>query len=298
MDHAQLALQTVTLAGNIKSYFFLTKPRLVVANIISAAGGYFLAAQGHIAMGVFLPLMVGMALVVASGCVLNNYIDKDIDRIMPRTRGRALVTGAVSDRSSLLFALVLGVAGAALLLGGTNLLAFGVAMAGFVVYVLVYSLYLKRNAACSTVIGSLAGAAPPLAAYCAASNTMDAGALIVLGIFSLWQIPHSYAITVFRQGEYAAARVPVMSVKSGVRSTKRQIVWHVAAFVPVTLMLGIFGYAGQTYQAVAAALSLSWLFVALSGYNAADNRLWARRVYLFSIPVIFILSVMMAIDHI
>ncbi|WP_169725388.1 heme o synthase [Fundidesulfovibrio putealis] len=296
MDHAQYALQDVRSQDVLRNYFLVTKPRLVAANLISAAGGFFLAAQGHVSAVLFLSLMAGMSCIVASGCVLNNYIDRYIDRGMARTRGRALATGAISLRGSLVYAAALGLAGAAILLSGTNALCAVIALLGFVVYVCVYSLYLKRNSAYSTVIGSLAGAAPPLAAYCAVRNDFDLGALIVLGIFSLWQIPHSYAITIFRYNDYAAVSIPVMPVKAGIAATKKHIVWHIAAFILAAQLLTVFGYAGYAYLAVSTVLGLCWLATALHGYRADDDRAWARRVYLFSILTIFILSVMMSVD--
>jgi len=298
MDHAQYALPDVRPQEVLKNYLLVTKPRLVAANLISAAGGFFLAAQGHVSAALFLSLMAGMSCIVASGCVLNNCIDRHIDRNMARTRGRALATGAISLRGSILYAAVLGLSGAATLFVGTNVLCAVIALLGFSVYVCVYSLYLKRNSAYSTVIGSLAGAAPPLAAYCAVRNDFDLGALTVLAIFSLWQIPHSYAITIFRYNDYAAAGIPVMPVKAGIPATRKHIVWHIAAFVLAAQLLTVFGYAGYAYLGVATVLGLCWLATALHGYRSADDRAWARRVYLFSIVAIFILSVMMSVDFV
>jgi len=281
-----------------KKYFCVTKPRLVAANLVSAAGGMFLAAQGHTSMALFLFVMTGLSCVVASGCVLNNYIDRYIDRNMARTCGRVLATGAISRKGSLVYAAVLGIAGAAILLAGTNPLTLAVALAGFAIYVGAYSVYLKRSSAYSTVVGSLAGAAPPLAAYCAVRNRFDLGAFIVLGIFSLWQIPHSYAITIFRYTDYAAVALPVMPVTSSIVATKKHIVWHIVAFILAAPMLTVSGYAGYAYLAVATVLGLGWLGMALSGYKTCDDGLWARRLYLFSILDIFILSIMMAIDSV
>lgn len=296
MDHVQSALQDVRTYEVLKNYFLVTKPRLVVANLISAAGAFFLAAQGHLPTTLFLSVMTGLSCVVASGCVLNNYIDRNIDKDMARTCGRALAVGAISLKGSLVYATALGMVGTAILSAGATPLALTIALAGFAIYVGVYSLYLKRNSAYSTIIGSLAGAAPPLAAYCAVRNQFDIGALLVLAIFSLWQIPHSYAITIFRYNDYVAAEIPVMSVRAGIPATKKHIVWHTIAFIFATQMLTAFGYAGRAYLAAATVLGLCWLCMALHGYKTRDDRLWSRRLYLFSILTIFILSIMMSID--
>jgi protoheme IX farnesyltransferase len=296
MDHAQPALSHVRSYEALKNYFLVTKPRLVAANLISAAGGFFLAAKGHASMALFLWAMGGMSCIVASGCVLNNCIDRHIDRGMVRTCRRALATGAISLNGSLTYAATLGAAGAAMLWAGTNAPTLAVALAGFAVYVGVYSLYLKRNSVLSTAIGSLAGAAPPLAGYLAVTGQLDLGALAVLAIFSLWQIPHSYAIAIYRYNDYAAVNIPVMPVKSSIEATKRHILWHVAAFIPVSQMPTFLGYAGYAYLAAATLLGLCWLYMALAGYRAGDDRLWAKRLFIFSILIIFVLSVMMSVD--
>src|SRR4030042_6177828 len=117
---------------------------------------------------------------------------------MIRTRNRALAKGLISLEISVSYATILGIAGMALLWAATNLLAVLIVLAGLVIYVGVYSLYMKRNSVYSTLIGSLAGDTPPLAGYCAVTGRFDMGALILLLIFSLWQMPHCYAIGVFR----------------------------------------------------------------------------------------------------
>jgi protoheme IX farnesyltransferase len=284
------------LYETLKAYLLVVKPRMVAANLLAAAGGFFLAAQGHASIALFASVMAGLCLIVASACVCNNCIDRRLDRDMARTSGRPLATGAVSLAGCLVYAGILGAAGAAVLAAGTNARALAVALGGFAVYVGVYSLVLKRRSMYSTAIGSLAGAAPPLAAYLAVRGRFDSGAFIVLAMFSLWQIPHSYAIAIFRLEDYAAARVPVMPVKAGVPATKRHIIWHIVAFTLAAQMLTAFGYAGYAYLASATVLGLCWLYLALSGGREGDDRPWARRVYLFSILTIFVLSVAMSVD--
>lgn len=158
-----------------------------------------------------------MSLVVASGCVFNNYIDRDIDRKMERTKNRVLVKGLISPAVSLVYATLLGIAGFMLLWFGANPLACWLGVMGFVVYVGVYSLYMKRHSVYGTLIGSLSGAAPPVIGYCAVTGEFDSGAAILLAIFSLWQMPHSYAIAIFRFKDYRAANIPVLPVVKAFR---------------------------------------------------------------------------------
>lgn len=282
----------------LKQYLNLAKPGIVFGNLISVTGGFFLASRGDANLALFLATALGVSLVIASGCVFNNYIDRDIDQKMERTRNRVLAQGLVSPAHAIVYACVLGVAGVALLYAATNTLAVMLVLMGFVVYVGLYSLWLKRGSVYGTLVGSLSGAAPPVVGYCAVSNEFDAGAAILLLIFSLWQMPHSYAIAIFRFNDYQAANIPVLPVIKGISAAKRQIVLYIAAFVVATLMLTLSGYAGYSYFVVAALSGAYWLWMGVSGYKAVDDRVWARKLFTFSIVTITMLSVMMSVDFI
>ena len=280
----------------IKKYLLVTKPGIIFGNLTTTVGGFLLASKGRIEIGLLLWIAIGVSLVVASGCVFNNCIDRNMDRKMSRTRNRVLAQGRMSPKVAVCYAALLAVAGVALIWKATNMLCVAIVLSGFMIYVGAYSLYLKRNSVYATLIGSLAGATPPLIGYCAVSNRFDMGAVILLSIFSLWQIPHSYAVAVFRLKDYTIAAIPVLPVKEGILTAKNHIVGYILAFMVSTLMLTFGGYTGYHYLAVAAALGLSWLFMAWSGYRTSDDRLWAKRMFVFSVVSITILSVMMAID--
>ncbi|WP_411755576.1 heme o synthase [Serratia sp. (in: enterobacteria)] len=280
----------------IKQYLQVTKPGIIFGNLISVVGGFLLASKGSIDYPLFLATLLGVSLVVASGCVFNNYIDRDIDKKMERTKNRVLVRGLIAPSVSLVYATLLGIAGFALLYIAANPLAMWLAVMGFVVYVGIYSLYMKRHSVYGTLIGSLSGAAPPVIGYCAVTNEFDAGALILLAIFSLWQMPHSYAIAIFRFKDYQAANIPVLPVVKGISVAKNHITLYILAFMIATLMLTLGGYAGYKYLIVAAAVSVWWLGMALRGYKAENDSVWARKLFVFSIVAITSLSVMMSID--
>jgi heme o synthase len=280
----------------IKQYLQVTKPGIIFGNLISVVGGFLLASKGVIDCPLFLATLIGVSLVVASGCVFNNYIDRDIDGIMERTKNRVLVKGLIDPKVSLIYASVLGIAGMLLLYVAANPLAMWLAVIGFVIYVGVYSLYMKRKSVYGTLIGSLSGAAPPVIGYCAVTGQLDMGALILLLIFSLWQMPHSYAIAIFRFKDYQAANIPVLPVIKGISVTKNHIILYILAFMVATLMLTLSGYAGYKYLVVAAAVSVWWLGMALRGYKATNDSVWARKLFVFSIIAITSLSVMMSVD--
>jgi protoheme IX farnesyltransferase len=280
----------------IKQYLQVTKPGIIFGNLISVVGGFLLAAKGSIHYPLFLATLIGVSLVVASGCVFNNYIDRDIDKIMERTKNRVLVKGLIPPTTTLVYATVLGILGFVLLYFGANPLAMWLAVMGFVVYVGVYSLYMKRHSVYGTLIGSLSGAAPPVIGYCAVSGQFDTGALILLLIFSLWQMPHSYAIAIFRFKDYQTANIPVLPVVKGISVAKHHIIVYILAFMIATLMLAVVGYAGYKYFFVAAAVSVWWLGMALKGYRAENDSVWAKKLFLFSIVAIMSLSFMMSVD--
>ncbi|HGJ5868627.1 heme o synthase [Arsenophonus nasoniae] len=281
----------------MKQYLQVTKPGIIFGNLISVIGGFLLAAKGIIDYPLFMTTLLGVSLVVASGCVFNNYIDRDIDRMMERTKNRPLVKGLIDPKCCLIYASILGIAGIALLYLATNALAALLAVIGFVIYVGIYSLYMKRKSVYGTLVGSLSGAAPPVIGYCAVSDQFDMGALILLKIFSLWQMPHSYAIAIFRFKDYQTANIPVLPVIKGISVAKTHIFLYILAFMVATIMLAISGYAGYKYLIVSAVVSLWWLGMAISGFkNQNDDRLWARKLFIFSIIAITSLSVMMSID--
>jgi heme o synthase len=284
------------MPDRIKNYVLVAKPGIVFGNLISAAAGFLLASKGRINGVALLATLIGISLVVAAGGVFNNCVDRDLDQKMVRTRHRALARGLIPLKTTILYATILSLAGLALLLAAANLLTAGIVLAGLVIYVGVYSLYMKRHSVYGALIGSFAGAAPPLAGYCAVTSSFDLGAVILLAIFSLWQMPHCYAIAVYRLDDYTAAAIPFLPVKRGTDAARKHMVGYILAFMIATLMLTFGGYTGYRTLGVATGLGLSWLYLAWSGYKASDERLWARKLFIFSIGTIIILSVMMSID--
>lgn len=285
----------------MKNYLLITKPGILFGNLISVMGGFFLASKGSIDLGLLLFTIAGIALVIASSCVINNCLDRDLDRMMARTCDRSLAKGLVSPQAAMLYAIVLGVSGLALLLTKTNTLAVVIVSSGYAVYVVLYSLYLKRHSVYAPLIGSLAGAAPPLAGYCAVNGRFDMGALILLLIFSLWQMPHFYAIAIYRLDDYSAAAIPVFPAVRGVSATKKHIIGYLLAFVLAALMLTVGGYTGYRYLGVILVLGLVWLSMAWGGYKtsadiASDDKPWAKKLFAISVLNIFALNIMMSVD--
>jgi protoheme IX farnesyltransferase len=237
-------------------------------------------------------MLVGIALVMASGCVFNNYIDRDIDGKMARTKDRALITGRISGRTALAYGTVLGALGFGMLIAFTNVLTVAAAFVGFFFYVVTYSMWGKRRSTWGTFVGAIAGATPPVVGYTAASGRFDLAALILFIILVIWQMPHFYAIAIRRFGDYLAAGIPVLPVKRGIPATKIQMLVWIIAFVVFAPLLTVFGYTGATYFVVALAFGLTWLALAIKGFwttGPGEDVSWARTMFFFSLATMVIL---------
>ncbi|MGJ8580809.1 MAG: heme o synthase [Psychromonas sp.] len=281
-----------------RRYLSVTKPGIIMGNFISGAGGFLLASRGDIDLWLMSATLIGLSLIIASGCAINNVIDRDIDVVMARTRKRVTVTGEMSAFSALSHGVVLGIMGFGLLIAYTTPVAVLFGLFGYFIYVVVYSLYMKRKSVYGTFVGSLSGAVPPVVGYCAVTGQFDMGAVILLVMFSLWQMPHSYAIAIFRFKDYQAANIPVLPVSHGIDKAKQRIVIYIAIYALVVMLLPIAGFTGMAFMAVACTTSFWWLIMALRGYRRdVDIVGWARRVFAFSIVNITALSIAMALDY-
>lgn len=276
-------------------YLSLTKPGIIFGNLITAIGGFYLI-RPHASFLLLCFTLLGTALVIASGCVFNNYIDRDIDPLMERTKNRPSALGLVSNKILLLFGVILGFFGFAVLFFLTNNIATLVAFVGFLFYVIAYSLYFKRGSIFGTAIGSISGAVPPVIGYCAANNRFDLGAIILFLILVLWQMPHSYAIAIYRLKDYMAANIPVLPVKKSLCYTKISMLIYVIIFALAAISPTLFGFSGVYYLIVVGLISLYWIYLTAQGFKAIDDTLWARKVFLFSIIVITVVCMMMVID--
>lgn len=236
----------------------------------------------------------GTALIIASACVVNNYIDRKIDAKMARTKSRALASGSISPSNAIIFAAILGVIGFSLLIFYTNWLTVSLGLMAYFVYIVVYG-YAKRHSVHGTLVGSVAGALPPVAGYTAATNELNLGAGLIFLILVTWQMPHFYSIAIYRYKDYKAAGLPVWPVRYGIDSAKQQIIVYIVAFIVAVSLLTDAGYTGIIYLIVVTAVGLLWLRRALAGYKSSDDTLWARQCFKFSLIVILTVSVMISV---
>lgn len=277
------------------NYYLLTKPGIILGNLFTFAAGFLLASKGVVDFQLFFATFIGLAFIMASGCVFNNYIDRQIDKKMERTKNRALVIGLISGRNAILFAIFLGIVGIATLFAYANLLTVFVASAGFVVYVVLYSLW-KCRTIYGTAIGSIAGAVPPVVGYCAVSNNFDAGAFILFTMMVLWQMPHFFSIAMSHFDDYAAAGIPVLPVIKGMLRTKIHMVVYILGFILAAIMLTFFNYTGYMYLIASSCIGLLWLGMCVTGFKSDNDQLWGRNMFRLSLLMIAVICVMIPFD--
>lgn len=280
----------------MREYYRLTKPGIVYGNALPAIAGFLLAANGRVYPSLFLAMLAGLSLIIASACVINNYIDRDIDRRMARTRQRALASGAISCRSALIFATVLGMLGVVLLAWFTNRLTLVLALFGLFAYLVLYGIG-KRVTVHGTLIGSISGAIPPVVGYAAVTNHLDTASLLLFLSLIFWQMPHFYAIAIFRAKDYRAADIPVLPVVASAKITKIQILAYTVAFLISTSLLTVYGYTGYIYLIGMLLISLIWVARGLQGFKAADNDQWSRQMFGFSLIALLAWCLLTGLAH-
>ncbi|MCB1112725.1 MAG: protoheme IX farnesyltransferase [Chlamydiales bacterium] len=276
-------------------YYLITKPGIIMGNLVTFAAGFLLASRGHFDIQLFMITLVALGLIIASACVFNNYIDRFSDQKMERTKKRALAEGKIKERDALIFAIVLAAAGNVVLFEYTNLLTLAIANVGFGVYVLIYS-FIKRKTVHSTLIGSISGAVPPVVGYCAVSGRVDIAAVILFLVMIFWQMPHFFAIALWHCDDYAKAGIPVLPVSHGVLTTKIQMALYIVGLIPLLGLFTWFGYTGNLFLLATLALGLVWLCYGLWGFNTDSNVHWGKQMFRLSLAMINVVCLMIFLN--
>ncbi|THJ67371.1 protoheme IX farnesyltransferase [Arthrobacter echini] len=245
-----------SLGRKAKAYFALTKPRVIELLLVTTLPTMIFAAGGFPPPGLILATMVGGAFAAGSAGAFNCYFDRDIDRVMHRTEGRPLVTGELTPREALIFSWVLGAAAIAILWFGANPLAGMLGVAAIFLYVVVYTLVLKRRTSQNIVWGGAAGCMPVLIAWAAVTNSIEWPAIVLFLIIFLWTPPHYWPLSMKYSDDYVAASVPMLGAIAGARVVSVQVVLYAWAMVACSLLLIPAG-AGWVYS-VAALVGGAW----------------------------------------
>ncbi len=274
-------------------YFELTKPRVQTLLLLTTITTMYVAGDPSPAF-VALVCLGGYLSAGGAGAV-NHYWDRDIDARMSRTANRPVPAGRIAPRAALIFGVALAALSFLELTLVANVLAASLALAGFVGYVGVYPIWLKRRPPQNNVIGGAAGAVPPLVAWAAVTGHLDPMALYLFFIVFFWTPPHFWALSLLMRDEYAAVAVPMLPVVRGERETRKQIVLYSILLYAVTQLPFCAGRFGAVYLVVSMVLGALFIGGAVSLYRRADRRS-ALRLYLFSLAYLALLFCSMAID--
>ncbi|PKR78500.1 protoheme IX farnesyltransferase [Halalkalibacillus sediminis] len=265
-------------------FLALIKIGIINSNLMTAFAGFWLALYftdqlffSH--WDTFLLVMAGTALVIAGGCVINNYYDRDIDQNMSRTSKRPTITGTIPLSVILGMGISFSILGLILLYLTTPMAAvFG--FIGWFVYVVLYTMWSKRKYTINTVVGSFSGAAPPLIGWAAIDSTLHPVAFVLFLIMFIWQTPHFLALAIMKRDEYAKAGIPMLPVVYGNGITKRQIMIYTICLMPLPYY---FFSLGITFLIFATLLNIGWVALAVYGFKMKDDDKWARWMFIYSL---------------
>lgn len=285
----------MTSRQHLSAFIELTKPRIVNMVLVTTTFGYFLGGKGlHEPFVLFLTLL-GTALSCGGACALNNYLERDIDCCMKRTKKRPLPQGLVTPNAAMLFGVVLVLLGTTLLVWQVNLLTGFLSILTTFLYVLVYT-PLKRLTWLNTLVGSIPGALPPMGGWAAATGELGLGAWVLFAILFIWQQPHFYAIAWMYRDDYARAGFKMLPVvdPSGTSTIRQILVWSVI-LLPVSALPTFIGMSGFLYMIGALGFGMLMLIAGLS-LALTRSALDARRLLHASIIYLPVLLLLIATD--
>jgi protoheme IX farnesyltransferase len=280
----------------LKQYWSLTKPRVVALIVFTAVIGMFLAVPGLPPLRASLLGTLGIWLAASSAAAINQILDSRIDAQMARTSWRPLVSGTLTPRQALVFALVLGVLSMGVLALWVNPLTALLTFASLIGYAVIYTVYLKRATPQNIVIGGIAGAAPPALGWAAVTGQLHPHALLLVLIIFVWTPPHFWALAIFRRDDYARAMVPMLPVTHGVQYTRWQILFYTVLLVAVTVLPWATGMSGLFYLGGALVLGAVFVWYAWRLMDPPDE-FFPMRVFNYSIVYLMALFAFLLVDH-
>ena len=285
--------QDKSKAAIIQGYVDLTKPSILVMVLITTLLGYYLGNDGISSWLNLFWTLLGTGLSAGGAGALNQYLEREQDKRMERTRNRPLPSGLIQPLDALLFGLILVLTGSILLVWKVNLLTGFLSLMTAFLYVLIYT-PMKKLTWLNTSLGSISGALPPMGGWTAATGSIDSGAWILFAILYLWQHPHFFAIAWMCKDDYKKAGFKMLPVvePNGSR-TIRQIFWHLSLMIPVSLLPFISGMMGTVYLAGASLLTLGYFCSAIPmlRLKSKENASKILKASVFYLPLLFVIII-------
>jgi protoheme IX farnesyltransferase len=284
------------LLDTLGDYVALTKPRIIELLLVTTVPTMIVAERGLPSLWLVAATVIGGTLAAGGANAMNMVVDRDIDRVMLRTRNRPLASGRLTARAALTFAVGIELAAFGFLWATVNLLSAALAVAACLFYVFVYTLWLKRSSASNIVIGGAAGAVPVLVGWTAVTNSLDWPPVVLFAVIFYWTPPHFWALAIRYRDDYARAHVPMLPVVASLRTTALRIVLYTLLLWALTLVFAPVAGMGDIYIAAALVLGavFTWLAVRLLRENSPQA---AMRVFTWSITYITLLFAAIALDQ-
>ncbi len=280
----------------LRAYVALTKPRIIELLLVTTVPTMVLAQRGIPSLWLMAATVIGGTLAAGGANAINQYVDRDIDDLMRRTRRRPLVRHLISPRNALIFGVALSVGSFAWMTLTVNLLSAALSLSAIAFYVFVYTLWLKRNTPQNIVIGGAAGCVPVLVAWAAVTGTVGVPALVLFAIVFYWTPPHFWALALRYRTDYATAKVPMLPVVRGEAETARQIALYTILLVLVSLLLFPVGGMGLIYLVAAVVLGGLFLLYAWRLWRDETSGRAAISLFRYSISYLTLLFIAVAAD--
>jgi protoheme IX farnesyltransferase len=280
-----------------REYYELTKPRVVALIVFTALVGMFLSVPGLVPLDALVFGSLGIGLGAAAGAAVNQVVERRIDAVMARTRGRPLPAGRIDTVSALLFAVLLAGASMTVLVLLVNPLTAALTFASMIGYAVIYTLFLKRATPQNIVIGGAAGATPPVLGWAAVTGQVDPGALLLFLIIFTWTPPHFWALAIHRHRDYERAGIPMLPVTHGIDFTRLHVLLYTVLLVVVTLLPYLTRMSGALYLAGALVLGGGFLYHAVALYRDRDNPRLPMQTFGYSILYLMGLFSALLVDH-
>ena len=279
-----------------KDLIGLTKPGLLRLNVFASIGGFWVASKWSFDFWLLLWMIIGCTLTMASGTVINNFYDRELDLKMERTRNRTLPSGRMKPTSVLIYGIILGVVGVTVLFTLVNVLCGILGLIGWFAYIVIYTMWLKRTSTWSTSVGGISGAMPPVIGYCAVTETFDMGAILLFAFLFLWQPAHFWSLAIRRVDEYRAAGFPLLPVVKGIKRTKIQMIPYLVLMLVTVILFYVYDLTGIFFLILSTILTAFWLVHTIMGLYAKDTEKWAKFNFLISVNYLMIVFIVMIID--
>lgn len=273
----------------------LTKPRIIELLLVTTVPTMVVAQRGLPSPWLIVATVVGGTLAAGGANAINMYVDRDIDAVMERTKNRPLVTGTISPRSALVFAVGIEIVAFVWLWTLVNLLSAVLAVSACLFYVFVYTLWLKRSSERNIVIGGAAGAVPVLVGWSAVTNSLDWPPVVLFAVIFYWTPPHFWALAVKYKDDYSAANVPMLPSVASLRTTSIRIIAYTLVLWALTLLFWPVADMGLIYGASAVVLGGAFTWFAVELYRRPDTRN-AMRLFGWSITYVMLLFGAMTLD--